>query len=135
MKRMLCLLAALLLLPCAALASSAVDDAISYASGSLTEVYSYTAEDAAAFTFEVEETDEGVVVTYFNHPGWNYTVVRSNDGDTVATTPSARRRIIPTTPARAACGRACTPRGTTHGSPAGMKPPAAKWPHGWSSGV
>ena len=87
MKRMLCLLAALLLLPCAALASSAVDDAISYASGSLTEVYSYTAEDAAAFTFEVEETDEGVVVTYFNHPGWNYTVVRSNDGDTVATTP------------------------------------------------
>lgn len=69
MKRMLCLLAALLLLPCAALASSAVDDAISYASGSLTEVYSYTAEDAAAFTFEVEETDEGVVVTYFNHPG------------------------------------------------------------------
>ena len=80
MKRMLCLLAALLLLPCAALASSAVDDAISYASGSLTEVYSYTAEDAAAFTFEVEETDEGVVVTYFNHPGWNYTFQRRRHG-------------------------------------------------------
>ena len=70
MKRLLCLMAACLLFPCAVLAASPADDAVAYASICLTEVYGYTAEDADAFTFEVEETAEGVTVTFFNHPGW-----------------------------------------------------------------
>ena len=131
MKRLFCaLLMMALLIPCVALGASLSEDALSYAQSCLTEVYGYTAEDADGFTFEVAETDEGVVVTYFNHPGWNYTVVRSYDGSTVATTPFRAE-----SPARAAYGRACTPRGTAHGSPAGMKPPAARWPHGWISGA
>lgn len=88
MKRLFCaLLMMALLIPCVALGASLSEDALSYAQSCLTEVYGYTAEDADGFTFGVAETDEGVVVTYFNHPGWNYTVVRSYDGSTVATTP------------------------------------------------
>ena len=43
MKRLLCLMAACLLFPCAVLAASPADDAVAYASICLTEVYGYTA--------------------------------------------------------------------------------------------
>ena len=39
MKRLLCLMAACLLIPCAVLAASPADDAVAYASICLTEVY------------------------------------------------------------------------------------------------
>ena len=87
MKRLLCLMAACLLIPCAVLAASPADDAVAYASICLTEVYGYTAEDADAFTFEVEETAEGVTVTFFNHPGWEYTVVQAANGERSGTSP------------------------------------------------
>ena len=61
-------LTALLLIPCVALGTSLRDDALRYAKSCLTEVYGYTAEDADAFTFEIQESDDGVTVTYFNHP-------------------------------------------------------------------
>ena len=44
-------------------------------------------EDADAFTFEVEETAEGVTVTFFNHPGWEYTVVQAANGERSGTSP------------------------------------------------
>lgn len=80
-------LTALLLIPCVALGTSLRDDALRYAKSCLTEVYGYTAEDADAFTFEIEESDDGVTVTYFNHPGWEYRVTRSADGSLSATSP------------------------------------------------
>lgn len=80
-------LTALLLIPCVALGTSLRDDALRYAKSCLTEVYGYTAEDADAFTFEIQESDDGVTVTYFNHPGWEYRVTRSADGSLSATSP------------------------------------------------
>lgn len=80
-------LTALLLIPCVALGTSLRDDALRYAKSCLTEVYGYTAEDADAFTFEVQQSDDGVTVTYFNHPGWEYRVTRSADGNLSASTP------------------------------------------------
>ena len=80
------ILTALLLIPCVALGTSLRDDALRYAKSCLTEVYGYTAEDADAFTFEVQESDDGVTVTYFNHPGWEYRVTRSADGNLSAST-------------------------------------------------
>lgn len=80
-------LTALLLIPCVALGTSLRDDALRYAKSCLTEVYGYMAEDADAFTFEIQESDDGVTVTYFNHPGWEYRVTRSADGSLSATSP------------------------------------------------
>lgn len=80
-------LTALLLIPCVALGTSLRDDALRYAKSCLTEVYGYTAEDTDAFTFEIQESDDGVTVTYFNHPGWEYCVTRSADGSLSATSP------------------------------------------------
>lgn len=62
------------------------EEALNKVSGYLTEVYSYTQEEAEKFQAYAEFKQDGWLISYWHqdHPGWIYTAVYDDDADRVS---------------------------------------------------